>query len=181
MPLPPTCDLHARHIQQAKVEEGSMRNAPTTDKLSRGESSVQRSLCSPLEKHEAMANMSELSRNDAVDPGGTANLAVLGGNLPPSRAHGDRTPFGSHSLRSAVGLVARQNGPVARSTQTPIESFRQNCRPLPGGAIRVAPPSEWAPVPPDLFGRGRFPSLSTSRFVSGSRSRLYELPSSGGC
>jgi len=65
-----------------------------------------------------------LSRNDAVGPGGTANLAVLGGNLPPSRAHGDCTPLGSPSLCSAVRLVARQNGPVARSTQTPIESFR---------------------------------------------------------
>ncbi len=65
-----------------------------------------------------------LSRNDAVGPGGTTHLAVLGGNLPPSRAHGDRTPLSLHSLRSAIGLAARQNGPVARSTQTPIESFR---------------------------------------------------------
>jgi hypothetical protein len=48
--------------------------------------------------------------------GGTANLAVLGGNLPPSRAHKDCSPFSKYHARSAVGLVARQNGPVARST-----------------------------------------------------------------
>ena len=69
----------------------------------------------------------KLNWNNAVGPGGTANLAVMGGNLPPSRAHGDRPPLGSHSLRSTVGLVARQNGPVARSTQTLIESFRLSC------------------------------------------------------
>jgi hypothetical protein len=51
-------------------------------------------------------------------PGGTANLAVLGGNLPPSRTHRQRSAFGEIVVRAAVGLVARQNGPVARSTGT---------------------------------------------------------------
>src|SRR5688572_5489516 len=60
---------------------------------------------------------SVLSRNDAVGLGGTANLAVLGGNLPPSRTHGHRSPFSEIVVRTTVGLVARQNGPVARSTR----------------------------------------------------------------
>jgi hypothetical protein len=53
----------------------------------------------------------------AVGPGGTVSLAVLGGNLPPSRTHGHRLPIGEVVVRAAVGRVARQNGPVARSTQ----------------------------------------------------------------
>ena len=59
----------------------------------------------------------ELNRTHAVGPGGTANLAVLGGNLPPSRTHDARSPFGARVVRTAVGRVARQNGPVARSTR----------------------------------------------------------------
>jgi hypothetical protein len=35
--------------------------------------------------------------------GDTANLAVLGGNLPPSRAHGSRTAFSGSLVRSTVG------------------------------------------------------------------------------
>jgi hypothetical protein len=50
--------------------------------------------------------------------GGTANLAVRGGNLPPRRAHGTDSESNGLFVRSAVGLVARPNGPVARSTQT---------------------------------------------------------------
>ena len=64
-----------------------------------------------------------LQRNDAVGPGGTANLAVLGGNLPPGRTQNDRSPFSARIVRSAVGRVARQNGPVARSTRNSTASF----------------------------------------------------------
>jgi DNA-binding NarL/FixJ family response regulator len=43
-----------------ELGQATMRNAPTTGKLSReGESSARRSLCSPLEKHEAVANVSK--------------------------------------------------------------------------------------------------------------------------
>jgi hypothetical protein len=50
--------------------------------------------------------------------GGTANLAVLGGNLPPS--------WGPHRAKQLITIgrtkrgrrVARHNGPVARSTRT---------------------------------------------------------------
>src|SRR5881409_853915 len=48
--------------------------------------------------------------------GGTANLAVLGGNLPPSCGHRRCSPFSPCSRRAVVGLVARQNGQVARPT-----------------------------------------------------------------
>src|SRR3989442_48938 len=36
-----------------------------------------------------------LGRNDSVGLGGTANLAVLGGNLPPSLERRRRSPFGA--------------------------------------------------------------------------------------
>ena len=65
----------------------------------------------------APQNPVALNRNDSVGPGGTVNLAVLGGNLPPSRAHNGRPPFSARVGRTAVGRVARQNGPVARSTR----------------------------------------------------------------
>jgi hypothetical protein len=51
------------------------------------------------------------------DPGGTANLAVLGGNLPPSGTHRPRPKSHAGIVRSTAGRVARQNGPVARSTR----------------------------------------------------------------
>jgi hypothetical protein len=47
-----------------------------------------------------------LGRN-AVGLGGTANLAVFGGNLPPSQTHAHRSLFSDILARSAVGLVAR--------------------------------------------------------------------------
>jgi hypothetical protein len=53
-------------------------------------------------------------------------LAVRGGNLPPRRAHPNRTPFGGGVVRSVAGLVARPNGPVARSTLISTESGRIN-------------------------------------------------------
>ena len=54
---------------------------------------------------------------DAVGLGGTGDPPVLGGNLPPSRTHDGRSPFSARVVRAAVGRVARQNGPVARSTR----------------------------------------------------------------
>jgi hypothetical protein len=53
--------------------------------------------------------------------GGTANLAVLGGNLPPSSAQIDGSLFSDTSGRNACGLVAQRNGQVARSTLNPTE------------------------------------------------------------
>ena len=67
--------------------------------------------------------------------GGTANLAVLGGNVPPSQTHEDRSPLSEDVVRLAVGLVARQNGPVARSTRTSTESFRLSDRPGQGACV----------------------------------------------
>jgi hypothetical protein len=49
---------------------------------------------------------------------------VLGGNMPPNRADGNATSFCDRVERSTVGLVARQNGPVARFTKLSVESFR---------------------------------------------------------
>ena len=50
--------------------------------------------------------------------GGTANLAVLGGNLPTS----PHVEMGHHTVGfragEAGGLVAHPNGPVARSTRS---------------------------------------------------------------
>ncbi len=68
------------------------------------------------------------SRNDAVGPGGTADPAVLGGNLPPSRTHDGRSPFSACVVRTTVGRVARQNRPVARSTRSSTASFRLSVR-----------------------------------------------------
>jgi hypothetical protein len=48
--------------------------------------------------------------------GGTGNLPVLGGNLPPSLASFKIERSGSRSADYGYGLVARNNGQVARST-----------------------------------------------------------------
>ena len=56
--------------------------------------------------------------------GGTGHWPVLGGNLPPSRTPDGRPPFSARVVRAVVGRVARQNGPVARSTRNPTEWFR---------------------------------------------------------
>jgi hypothetical protein len=53
--------------------------------------------------------------NDTLGQGGTANLAVRGGNLPP-RALAFLTLLFVPTPSKTVGLVARQNGQVARST-----------------------------------------------------------------
>jgi hypothetical protein len=66
----------------------------------------------------------KLSRNDAVGLGGTANLAVLGGNLPPSLGAQNDSPVSVPRRLQTGGLVARQNGPVAHSTQTSTAWFR---------------------------------------------------------
>jgi hypothetical protein len=50
-------------------------------------------------------------------PGGTANLAVPGGNVPPGRACELRSQLSAGSVRAADGRVVRQNGPMARSTR----------------------------------------------------------------
>ena len=54
----------------------------------------------------------ELSRNDAVGPGDTANLAVLGGNWPPS--------FGSASARTKPELFFSHGW---NTDETRIEKF----------------------------------------------------------
>jgi hypothetical protein len=66
-----------------------------------------------------------LSRNHAVGLGGTANLAVAGGNLPPAFIPAGKAPFGALKKTSAGGLVAHQNGLEARSTQTSTASVRR--------------------------------------------------------
>ena len=43
----------------------------------------------------------QTSVHDAVGLGEMANLAVLGGNLPPGRAHDDRSPFSARVVRTA--------------------------------------------------------------------------------
>ena len=50
--------------------------------------------------------------------GGTGHGPVLGGNLPPSLEHSSRARNRASRPCSAGGLVARQNGPVARSTRS---------------------------------------------------------------
>src|SRR5438093_6883646 len=65
-----------------------------------------------------------LGRNDSVGLGGTANLAVLCGNLPPSLEHHRRSPFGAAIRPESGGLVARQYGQVARATPIFTESLR---------------------------------------------------------
>ena len=49
-------------------------------------------------------------------PGGTANLAVLGGNLPPRSEERAITPNGSPLPRDMAGLVAHPHRPVACAT-----------------------------------------------------------------
>jgi hypothetical protein len=63
-------------------------------------------------------------RTPPLSLGGTANLAVLGGNLPPSGAHPRFKPFGASCAHLAVGLVARQNEQVARSHPDHVNRFR---------------------------------------------------------
>ena len=53
-----------------------------------------------------------------LNPGGTANLAVLGGNLPPSSGGAAMSPKDETNHPALAGLVARPHGPVARATQT---------------------------------------------------------------
>jgi hypothetical protein len=59
-------------------------------------------------------------------PGGTVNLAVLGGNLPPSFGIADARSNRQVNLERSTngGRGTRSNGPVARSTRTSIESFQ---------------------------------------------------------
>jgi len=42
-------------------------------------------------------------------------VAVLGGNLPPSRTPGTYAPFSELAARTTVRLPARRNRPMARS------------------------------------------------------------------
>ena len=56
--------------------------------------------------------------NETVDRDGTANLAELDGNLPPSSERRSGARAGELSWRSAGGLVAHLNGRVARSTRS---------------------------------------------------------------
>ncbi len=91
-----------------------------------------------------------LSRNDAIGLGGTGDPPVLGGNLPPSRTHDGRSPFNARVVRTAVGRVARQNGPVARSTRNSIAWFRLSRNDAAGNRERrtAAPVGQrFQPVP----------------------------------
>jgi hypothetical protein len=45
-------------------------------------------------------------------PGGTASLAVLGSDLPPSRAHEHHRSLDERVVSAAVRQVAGQNGAV---------------------------------------------------------------------
>ena len=58
------------------------------------------------------------------DLGGTANMAVLGGNLPPKQFIFICSLFGAPLRAAFGGLVARQNAPVARSTLNSTAWFR---------------------------------------------------------
>src|SRR5262245_25418316 len=57
-------------------------------------------------------------QSDLIGPGGTANLAVLGGNLPPSAGQPKCSLSNQVFALSSVGLAARQDGQAARSPQT---------------------------------------------------------------
>ena len=65
-----------------------------------------------------------LVRSRSVEMGGTPNLAVRDGNLPPRNSDCYSARFNAQSPPRAVALVARQNGQVGRSTQLPTASFR---------------------------------------------------------
>ena len=87
--------------------------------------------------------------------GGTGHRPVLGGNLLPSRTHDDRSPFSARVVRAAVGRVARQNGPVARSTRNLTAPFRlraclriQPLRRQSLGGVRLSPGAEMSEGPP---------------------------------
>ena len=67
-----------------------------------------------------------LNRKYPVHLGGTANLAVPSANLPPSLGLPVRSLVHETAAPHAAGLVARQNGPVARSTQPSTESLARN-------------------------------------------------------
>jgi len=60
-----------------------------------------------------------LNPSHALGPGGTANLAVPGGNLPPGWSMPGVCPMPPTFTQAGAGRVARQNGPVARSTLNP--------------------------------------------------------------
>jgi hypothetical protein len=70
------------------------------------------------------SGLAGIGGNDAIGLRETANLAVRGGNLPPIQTHGNVAALGESVVRSAVGLVARQNGPVARSSLNLAALFR---------------------------------------------------------
>src|SRR5213594_4636369 len=74
--------------------------------------------CSPFSdsSQRGRSEFPLLGRNDSDGLGGTANLAVLGGNLPPSLEHHRRSPFGAAIRSESGGLVARRHGQVARAT-----------------------------------------------------------------
>ena len=54
--------------------------------------------------------------------GGTANLAVFGGNLPPSLGLLRESSLHEAREGDACGLVAHRNGQVARSTHCGLQS-----------------------------------------------------------
>jgi len=65
-----------------------------------------------------------------MDSGGAAHLAVSGGNLPPEEPRWRSALYGEGPRSGVGGLVARQDGQVARSTPTGTESRRPSPAPV---------------------------------------------------
>ena len=59
--------------------------------------------------------------------------------VPSTRCARARSLFDEVVVRSAVGLVARQNGPVARSPRSSIASIRKRAGALPEIAFQIRP------------------------------------------
>ncbi|MBI3417150.1 MAG: DUF885 family protein [Verrucomicrobia bacterium] len=115
----------------------------------------------PVQKLQSnSAKIPRILRVVAIGHGGTANLAVLSGNLPPRRVHQNNRPSDKCIARPTVGLVARQHGPVARSTQTHSTLFCLiSCSVVfaaslflsfPAGAQSPKPETHPAPTDPTL-------------------------------
>ncbi len=91
--------------------------------------------------------------------GGTANLAVLGGNGRPSLAWQWDTVSRETAPRSACGLVAHRDGQVARSTLKPTALIRLGHDPVfrsaassaPLGSLRREPTIQEIAAIEDLF------------------------------
>ena len=91
--------------------------------------------------------------------GGTANLAVLGGNVPPSRARQLNSLIRESRMSKAWRLVAHRNGPVARSTLNPTAHLRLK-RPLAAAYTSI---TRFESVPiPEIWSRIQSPGWSVN-------------------